>query len=293
MQTLLKGGKKTVVIDTEGPLVIIGEKINPTGRKKMAAALQAGDFDYIKNLAQNQIAAGADVLDVNVGVPGLDDVALMEKVVKFLAQWVDVPLCLDSSNPATLAAGLAAAPGKPLVNSVSGEEARLASVLPVVKDRGAAVIGLILDDKGIPATPTERLAVAEKILERAVRIGIPQEDVVIDPLVMSVGADSNAGRVTLETIRLVQEKLGLNINLGASNVSFGMPDRPTINMAFLAMTMGNGASCAITDPVKMIGVIRAADLLLGRDEYGMRYIKAFRQIQALLAAEASAGQKPD
>jgi 5-methyltetrahydrofolate--homocysteine methyltransferase len=290
MQTILTGKQKSVTIDAEGPLVIIGEKINPTGRKKIAAALQAGDFEYIKNLALNQIAAGAEVVDVNVGVPGLDDVALMEKVVKFLAQWIDAPLCLDSSNPATLAAGLAAAPGKPLVNSVSGEEARLASLLPLVKDRGAAMIGLILDDNGIPATAIERLAVADKILERAVRIGIPQEDVVIDPLVMSVGADSNAGRVTLETIRLVHEKLGLNINLGASNVSFGMPDRPTINMAFLALTMGAGASCAITDPVKMAGLIRATDLLLGRDEYGMRYIKTFRQAQALLAAQAAAEQ---
>ena len=293
MQTFLTGGQKTVIIDTDGPMVIIGEKINPTGRKKIAAALQGGDFDYIKNLAQNQIAAGAEVVDVNVGVPGMDDVALMEKVVKFLAQWIDVPLCLDSSNPATLAAGLAAAPGKPLVNSVSGEEASLTSLLPLVKDRGAAVIGLILDDNGIPATPIERLAVAEKILERAVRIGIPQEDVIIDPLVMSVGADSNAGRVTIETIRLVREKLGSNINLGASNVSFGLPDRPTINMAFLALTMGMGASCAITDPVKMAGMIRAADMLLGRDEYGLRYIKTYRQTQALLAAQASSEQKPD
>lgn len=293
MRTILKSEKKTVVIDTEGPLVMIGEKINPTGRKKIAAALQAGDFDYIKSLAQSQMAAGAEVLDVNVGVPGVDDVELMRVLVKFLAQWVEVPLCLDSSNPATLAAGLAVAPGKPLVNSVSGEEARLASVLPVVKDRGAAVIGLLLDDNGVPATPAGRLAVAEKILERAVQIGILQEDVIIDPLVMSVGADSTAGRVTLETIRLVREKLGLNINLGASNVSFGMPDRLTINMAFLAMTMGMGASCAITDPIKMSGVIRAADLLLGRDEYGMRYIKSYRQTQALLAAQAAAEQKPD
>jgi 5-methyltetrahydrofolate--homocysteine methyltransferase len=293
MQTLLKSGRKTVVIDAEGAFVVIGEKINPTGRKKLAAALQAGDFEYIKSLALNQIAAGAEVLDINVGVPGLDDVALMEKLVKYITELVDVPLCLDSSNPATLAAGLAVAPGKPLVNSVSGEEKRLASLLPVVKDRGAAVIGLILDDNGIPATATARLAVAEKILERAVRIGIPQEDVVIDPLVMSVGADSNAGRITLETIRLVREKLGLNINLGASNVSFGMPDRPTINMAFLALTMGLGASCAITDPLKMTGVIRATDLLLGRDEYGMRYIDSYRKNQAILAAQAAAGQKAD
>jgi 5-methyltetrahydrofolate--homocysteine methyltransferase len=292
MQTNLKGAKKSVVIDTDGAMVIIGEKINPTGRKKLAAALQAGDMEYVKTLALGQIAAGADVLDVNVGVPGMDDVALMEQVVKFLTQFVDIPLCLDSSNPATLAAGLMAAPGKPLVNSVSGEEERLKNVLPVVKDRGAAVIGLILDDGGVPATAMARFAVAEKILERAVRIGIPQEDVVIDPLVMSMGADSNAGRITLETIRLVHDRLGLNVNLGASNVSFGLPDRPTINMAFLALGMGMGATCAITDPLKMNGLIRASDLILGRDEYGMRYIKSYRQIQAILAAQA-AEQKPD
>jgi 5-methyltetrahydrofolate--homocysteine methyltransferase len=293
MQTVLKSDKKTVTINNEGAFIIIGEKINPTGRKKMAAALQAGDLQYVKNLALSQLAAGADVLDVNVGVPGMDDVALMKSVVEFLIQFVDVPLCLDSSNPAALEAGLAAAPGKPLVNSVSGEEARLSSVLPLVKDRGAAVIGLILDDNGVPATAVDRLAVAEKILERAVRIGIPQEDVIIDPLVMAVGSDSNAGKVTLDTVRLVREKLGLNINLGASNVSFGMPDRPTINSAFMDLTIGAGASCAITDPLKMIGMIRATDLLLGRDEYGMRYIKGFRQIQALLAAQAAAEQKPE
>jgi 5-methyltetrahydrofolate--homocysteine methyltransferase len=293
MQTILKSEQKTVVIDSEGPFVMIGEKINPTGRKKMAAALQASDFDYIHRLAKSQIAAGAEVLDVNVGVPGLDDVELMKIVVQYLAQRVDVPLCLDSSNPATLVAGLAVAPGKPLVNSINGEESRLVNLLPVVKDRGAAVIGLLMDDNGIPATPSGRLTVAEKILERAVRIGIPQEDVIIDPLVMSVGADSTAGSVTLETIRLVREKLGLNINLGASNVSFGMPDRPTINMTFLAMTIGMGASCAITDPLKMSGVIRAADLLLGRDEYGMRYIKSYRKTQALLNDLASVEQKAD
>jgi 5-methyltetrahydrofolate--homocysteine methyltransferase len=293
MQTFLKGIKKAVTISSDGPMVIIGEKINPTGRKKMAAALQAGDLEYIRGLALSQLAAGAEVLDVNVGVPGMDDVALMVSVVKFLNEFIEVPLCLDSSNPATLAAGLAVAVGKPLVNSVSGEESRLSSVLPVVKDRGAAVIGLIMDDNGVPATAEARFAVAEKILERAVRIGIPKEDVVIDPLVMSVGADSNAGRITIDTIRLVHEKLGLNINLGASNVSFGMPDRPVINMSFLAITMAAGATCAITDPLKMAGVIRASDLLLGRDEYGMRYIKSYKAAQAILAAQAASEGKAD
>jgi len=285
MKTVVRSDKKVVTIDAEGALVIIGEKINPTGRKKMAEALQAGNLDYVRNLALEQVKTGADMLDVNVGVAGMDDVALMPEIVKLVASCVDVPLCLDSPNPKALEAGLAVAPGKALVNSVSGEESRLTNILPLVKEHGAAVIGLVMDDAGIPATPEDRLKVAEKILERAARMGIPAEDVVIDPLVMSVGSDSQAGRVTLRTIELVREKLGVNINLGASNVSFGLPDRPTVNMAFLALAMGAGATCAITDPMKMTSFIRAADLLLGRDDYGMRYIRYFRQMQAMLAAQ--------
>lgn len=285
MKTVVRSDRKTVTIDSEGALVIIGEKINPTGRKKMAEALQAGNLDYVRNLAIEQVKFGAEMLDVNVGVAGMDDVALMPEIVKLVASCVDAPLCLDSPNPKALEAGLAVVPGKPLVNSVSGEESRLRNILPLVKAHGAAVIGLVMDDEGIPATPEARLRVAEKILERAAQMGIPTEDVVIDPLVMSVGSDSQAGRVTLRTIELVREKLGVNINLGASNVSFGLPDRPTVNMAFLALAMGAGASCAITDPMKMTAFIRAADLLLGRDDYGMRYIRHFRQTQALLAAQ--------
>jgi 5-methyltetrahydrofolate--homocysteine methyltransferase len=285
MKTVVTSEKKVITIDSEGALVIIGEKINPTGRKKMAEALQAGDLDYVRNLAVEQVRSGADILDVNVGVAGMDDVALMPEIVRLVASCVDVPLCLDSPNPKALEAGLAVTPGKPLINSVSGEESRLKNILPLVRDRQAAVIGLVMDDNGIPATPEARLKVAEKILERAVQMGIPAEDVVIDPLVMSVGSDSRAGRVTLRTIELVRQKLGVNINLGASNVSFGLPDRPTVNMAFLALAMGAGASCAITDPMKMTGFIRAADLLLGRDDYGMRYIRHFRQMQALAAAQ--------
>lgn len=285
MKTVVRSDKKVVTIDIEGPLVIIGEKINPTGRKKMAEALQAGNLDYVRNLAVEQVKTGADVLDVNVGVAGMDDVALMREIVKLVASCVDVPLCLDSPNPKALEAGLAVVPGKPLVNSVSGEESRLTTILPLVKERGAAVIGLVMDDDGIPATPEGRLKVAEKIVERAARMGIPVEDIVIDPLVMAVGSDSQAGRVTLRTIELVREKLGVNINLGASNVSFGLPDRLTVNMAFLALAMGAGATCAISDPMKLTSFIRAADLLLGRDEYGMRYIRYFRLMQAMLAAQ--------
>ena len=278
METVLRSAKKEVKINTGGPVVIIGEKINPTGRKKMAAALQAGDFDYIRELATSQVARGAEVLDVNVGVPGIDDVSMMAEVVKIVTGCVDVPLCLDSPNPAALASGLAAAPGKPLVNSVSGEAARLNGVLPLVKEYGAAVIALAMDDDGIPGTAEGRLAIAARILEAAVKLGIPAEDVVIDPLVMTVGADSQAGLITLRTVELVRKELGANINLGASNVSFGLPDRLTINQAFLALAIGAGATCAITDPMKLTGIIRASDLLLGRDEYAMRYIRYFRSL---------------
>jgi 5-methyltetrahydrofolate--homocysteine methyltransferase len=287
MQTIIESEKKSVTIDTQGPMVVIGEKINPTGRKKMAAALQAGDFDYIKELAVSQVQYGAEVLDINVGVPGLDDVSLMKQVVQYVSSWVDVPLCLDSPNPAALAAGLSVVSGKPLVNSISGEEIRLRTILPIIKDRGAAVIGLTMDDNGIPTTAEERLSIADKILNRALKIGVPENDVIIDPLVMSVGSDSQAGLTTLNTIRLIHEKLGVNINLGASNVSFGLPDRHSVNQAFLVLAMQLGASCAITDPVKLTGIIRAGDLLLGKDEYAMRFIRYFRQLQALLPKETS------
>jgi 5-methyltetrahydrofolate--homocysteine methyltransferase len=278
MATILRSHKQEVTIEGNGPAVIIGEKINPTGRKKMAAALMDGDFDYIRDLATQQVAAGADVLDINVGVPGMDDVALMTQVVRFVSECVNVPLCLDSPNPQALAAGLAVAPGKPLVNSVSGEEERLKVVLPLVKDRGAAVIGLTMDDSGIPTGVEDRIAIAEKIVERAARIGIPSEDVIIDPLVMTVGTDSQAGLITLRTIELLRKALGVNINLGASNISFGLPDRTTINQAFLVLAMGAGANCLITDPAKMTGFIRAADLLLGRDDYAARYIRYYRSL---------------
>jgi 5-methyltetrahydrofolate--homocysteine methyltransferase len=276
MQTILSGKTKQVKISSDGAFVIIGEKINPTGRKKLAAALQEGDFKYVRELANRQLEAGADVLDVNVGVPGMDEVALLPRVVQMLAAEYDVPLCLDSANPDALAAALAVAPGKSLVNSISGEEFRLDAILPVVKAYGAAVIGLAMDSTDVPKDPQKRLAIVAKILDRAAKAGIPPEDVVIDPLVMTVGADHNAASVTLQTIELVRREFGTNINLGASNVSFGLPDRDTVNMAFMAVAMHAGATCAITDPVKMTGTIRATDLLLGRDAYGKRYVRYCR-----------------
>jgi 5-methyltetrahydrofolate--homocysteine methyltransferase len=288
MITTLKSEKKEVKIGSDRPFVIIGEKINPTGHKKLAAALTEGNYDYVREIALRQVAWGADVLDVNVGVPGIDEPAIIKKVVELVVSITDVPLCIDSGNPDVLKAGLAASPGKPLVNSVSGEESRLNSVLPLVKDRGAAVIGLTMDDNGIPKSAEERVAVAEKILERAARLGIPSEDVIIDPLVLTVGSDSKAALVTLQTIELLRTNLGVNVNLGASNVSFGLPDRPSINQAFLAMTIQVGATCAITDPVKLGAAIRASDLLLGRDDYSMRYIKYFRATEALKEKERKA-----
>ena len=287
MHTTLKSVTKEVTIGIDRPFVIIGEKINPTGHKKLAAALTEGNFDYVRQLVERQITWGADVLDVNVGVPGLDEVAMMPKVVTLVASVTDVPLCLDSGNPQVLAAGLAAAPGKPLVNSVSGEEKRLVGVLPIVKERGAAVIGLTMDDNGIPKTAEERLAVAEKILERAAKIGIPAEDVIIDPLVLTVGSDSRAALVTLQTIELLRKNFGVNVNLGASNVSFGLPDRLTVNQAFLALAIQAGVTCSITDPLKLGATVKAADLLLGRDDYAMRYIKYFRQAESLRQKESA------
>ncbi len=292
MHTILKGASKEVTIGIDRPFVMIGEKINPTGRKKLAAALAEGNFDYVRQLVENQTAWGAEVLDVNVGVPGLDEVAIIPKIVQLVASIIDIPLCLDSGNPAVLAAGLAAAPGKPLVNSVSGEEQRLQTVLPIVKDRGAAVIGLTMDDKGIPATAEERVAVAEKIIERAARIGIPIEDVIIDPLVLTVGSNSKAALVTLQTVELLRRTFGVNINLGASNVSFGLPDRLAINQAFLTLAIQMGATCSITDPAKLGTTVKAADLLLGRDDNSLRYLKYFRAAEKLRTAEAekAAGQ---
>jgi 5-methyltetrahydrofolate--homocysteine methyltransferase len=200
---------------------------------------------------------------------------------------VDVPLCIDSNEPKILEAGLRVTPGKPLVNSVNGEEKQLCSVLPIVKDRGAAVIGLTIGEEGIPATPEGRLAAAGIIIERAAKMGIPIEDIIIDPLVMTVGHNSSAAMVTLKTIELVKKEYGVNISLGASNVSFGLPDRHSVNSAFLALAIQAGATCSITDPIKLGGAIKATDLLLGKDANSMRYLKYFRATERLREHEAA------
>ena len=281
MQTLLKSRTKEYRITADGPIAIIGESINPTRRKKLTAALLSGDLDYIFELAQTQIETGADILDINVGAPGVDEERMLSQVALAVSERFDVPICLDSSNRDALAAALRVVLGKPLVNSVNGEEANLNKLLPLIKEYGAAVIGLTMDENGISSNPEVRMGIAAKILERAGKLGIPAEDVVIDPLVLTVGADQNAGRVTLKTIEMVRREFGVNINLGASNVSFGLPDRHTVNQAFLALGAGAGASCVITNPEKLTPIIRASDLLLGRDAFAGRFIKDFRKRQAL------------
>ncbi len=286
MHTILRSAKKEVTIGIDKPFVMIGEKINPTGSKKLAAALQEGNLDFVQQLAERQVAWGADVLDINVGVPGMDEVAIISKVISRVSAAVDVPICIDSGKFEILAAGLEAAIGKPLVNSVNAEEKQLAGILPLVRDRGAAVIGLTIDDNGIPKTPEERVAAADKILQRAAQLGIPAEDVIIDPLVMTVGSDSKAALVTLQTIELLCKEFAVNINLGASNVSFGLPDRLTVNQTFLAMAIQAGATCSITDALKLGSTIRAGDLLLGRDDFALRFIKHFRSTEALREKES-------
>ncbi len=281
LTTVVSSAKETVEISREGPTVIIGERINPTGRKKVLAALQEGNFDMVRKDAVDQVAAGAHILDVNAGVPGADEPALLKQVIGVVMEETDMPLCIDTANPEALEAALAVYGGKPLINSVNGEEKSLQAVLPLVKEYGAAVIGLCMDDDGIPESAEARLKVAGKIIERAGKLGIGPEDVVIDPLALTMGADSSAGLLALETVALVAEEFGVNVTMGASNISFGMPDRKYINSTFIAMAIHAGLTCPITNPLvpEVSIAILAADLSMGRDEYGMRWIGAYRARQ--------------
>jgi 5-methyltetrahydrofolate--homocysteine methyltransferase len=281
LTTTLRSKTKTVRIHRDHPTVIIGERINPTGRKAVLAALQEGNFEMVRQDAIAQVKAGAAVLDVNAGVPGADEVVLLSRVMREVMAVTDVPLCIDTANPQALEAALKLYEGKALINSVNGEEKSLEAVLPLAREYGAALIGLCMDDGGIPVSPEERTAVAEKIIERAVKIGIPAEDIAIDPLAMTMGADHKAGLVALETIKLVVREFGVNITMGASNISFGLPDRKYVNAAFIAMAIQAGLTCPITNPLvtEVNTAVLAADLSLGKDEFGMRWIKAYRKRQ--------------
>ncbi len=276
MNTTVSGSGKTVTIGQGLPTVVIGECINPTGKKRLAAALAAGDLDLVREMALAQVASGADIVDVNVGIAGGDEVDLLPRAVRAVAEVVDVPLSIDTTHARALEAALRVAPGRPLINSVNGKEQSLAAVLPLAKEHGAAVIGLTLDERGIPKDTATRLEIAAKIVERAEAQGIPREDVIIDCLVLPVGAEPQSARVTLEAIRLVRENLGVNVNLGASNVSFGLPNRQIINQSYIVMAILTGMTCVIADPAGLCAPIRAADLLLGRDEYAARYISHYR-----------------
>ena len=279
METMVSSASKQVTIGDQRPTVLIGERINPTGKKKLTAALQEGDLTLVREEATAQVKAGADILDVNVGVPGLDEVTLLPQAVQAVMEVVAAPICIDSSNVKALEAALQVYQGKALVNSVNGEERSLASVLPVVKQYGAAVIGLTMDEEGIPPTADKRLAVAQKIVEQAESVGIPREDVIIDCLALTVGADATAGMTTIETIRKVKAELGANITLGVSNISFGMPDRELLNSVFLAIAIAAGLNCPVVDAAKVRAAVLAADLSLGRDPNATRYIRGFRQRQ--------------
>jgi 5-methyltetrahydrofolate--homocysteine methyltransferase len=282
MQTILKGKTSEVIIDTDGPVVIIGESINPTRRKKLVETLKSHDFEFALQLAKSQIEDGADVLDVNVGFPGVDDEALLPETVLAIQQAFDVPLCLDSPNPLAIEAALKVVEGKPLINSVNGEEKSLQAILPLAKEYGAAVIGLVMDDDGITHDPEKRFQIAEKILNRAMQAGIPMEDVVIDPLAMAVSADPSACLVTLETIKLVHDRLGLNITQGASNISFGLPNRLDLNNAHMAISIWNGLTCPIANPAKITSFVRAMDLIRGRDDFAMRFTEFYYSQEARL-----------
>lgn len=290
MDTVLRSPQQTVLIGPNRPFVIIGERINPTGRKMLAAEMAAGDFSRVIADAIAQVEAGAHVLDVNSGVPLTDEAEIMAEAIRLVQATVDVPVCIDSSVLAALAAGLKAATGKPLVNSVTGEEERLEAVLPLVAERGAAVIAISNDETGISYDPRERFRIAKKIVERAERYGIPRADVLIDPLAMPVGAVQGAGNHLFQIVRMVREELGCNTICGASNISFGLPNRKTLNATFVAMAIAAGLPCAITNPLEpeIMAAIRAADVMMGYDENCTAWIMSQRQAAAGQAGTSGA-----
>lgn len=285
MRTVLrsKSGHE-VVVAPDLPTVLIGERINPGGgaRKKLTRALVERDADYIQAEALRQVDAGADVLDINVQAAEVSDEAeTLAWAVETVAAVVDVPLSIDTNNPDALRLALQVAPGRVLVNSASGEERSLEQVLPLVAEYNTALIGLTLDDDGIPHSARGRLEVARKLVARADEYDIAPEDFLIDTLTLTVGADHRAASVAMEAMRLVRTELGLNLTAGASNVSFGLPRRPLLNTTYVAMAIAMGLNSAIVDAAKVRSVIRAADLLAGRDGYAARYLEDFRREQAV------------
>jgi 5-methyltetrahydrofolate--homocysteine methyltransferase len=277
--TVISSATKEVVIGFDRPFVIIGERINPTGRKILAAEMAAGDFSRVESDARAQVEAGAHMLDVNAGIPLADEPAILARAIQLVQSITDVPLCIDSSIVAALAAGLSVYKGKPLVNSVTGEDERLESVLPLVKKYGAAVIAISNDETGISEDPDVRFAVAKKIVERAMDHGIPASDVVVDPLVMPIGAINSSMVQVMRLVHRLRTELKVNTSCGASNISFGLPNRDGINSAFLTMAIGAGMTSAITNPlhVEVVKAVMGADVMMGHDQDCARWIKRFRE----------------
>jgi len=290
--TVVSSHKKEVVIGFDRPFCVIGERINPTGRKKLAAEMSADDFSTVEADAVAQVEAGAHMLDINAGIPLADEPAILAKTIKLVQSLVDVPLSIDSSIVAALESGLSVYQGKPLVNSVTGEEERLEVVLPLVKKYGAAVVAISNDETGISEDPDVRFEVAKKIVHRAADYGIPAADVVVDPLVMPIGAMSSAGTSAFRLIRRLRDELGVNTTCGASNISFGIPNRHAMNAFFLAMASGAGMTSAIMNPLhleEMTGIM-AADVLNGVDRNCGRWLRKFRE-PAPAGSEAEGGRR--
>ena len=279
MQTRVSSPTREVIIGDSGPTILIGERINPTGKKKLQEELLAGKLDLVRQEAVQQVAAGADILDVNVGATGVDETTLLPEAVLAVMSVTDVPLCLDSSNPRALEAALRVYKGRALVNSVKAEESSLNDVLALVKEHNAAVIGLTMDEQGIPADAARRIHLAHRIVERAEAMGLKREDVVIDCLNIPVAANTGAGATLVEAIAAVRRELGVNMTLGASNISFGLPERPVLNGVFLGMIIQIGVNCPVVDVGKVRQYALAADALLGRDQYMRRFIQDFRRRQ--------------
>ena len=291
-ETVLSSASREVVIGFDRPFVIIGERINPTGRKLLAAEMKAGDFSRVEADAVAQVEAGAHVLDVNAGIPLADEPALLAEAIRLVQSLTDVPISIDSSVHEALEAGLEAYQGKALLNSVTGEEERLEAVLPLVRKHGCAVVAICNDDTGISTDINVRFEVAKKIVERAADYGIPRRDIVVDPLVMPIGAMSDAGVQVFSLIRRLREELKVNTTCGASNVSFGLPNRHGLNPAFLSMAIGAGMTSAITNPLEapMIQAVRAADVMMDHDPQCMNWIRAYREPGAA-GSEAAGGRR--
>jgi 5-methyltetrahydrofolate--homocysteine methyltransferase len=280
METIVTRGEKKVIIGGGQPTVLIGERINPAGKKKLAESLKAGSMDVVREEAIKQVKAGADIIDVNVGLFGVDETTLLPLAVKTVMETVDLPLCIDTANPQALENALKIYSGKPMINSVSGEEKSLARVLPLVKQYNATVIGLAQDDEGIPKSAERRFQIAEKIVKRAEAAGISRDNLVIDCMAFAIGAEPASAVDVLNAIRRITTELGVNTTMGASNVSFGLPDRDSINNAWVAMAIGAGATCLIVDVAKVRSSVLAADLVMALDKRARRYVAAFRQRQA-------------